>query len=140
MKHLLSMLWISFLIPTLAQSADAHPVETGIKVTQILKATKQWDGSLLPPYPLNNPEITILQYEIAPGTKLPMHKHPVINAGMMLEGELTVNAEDGKQLILKAGDTIVELVDKWHFGINQGTTTAKLIVFYVGEVGVPLSF
>lgn len=139
MKHLFSMLWIGFLTPTLAQSNDAHQIESGIKVMQIIKSTKQWDGTMLPPYPLKNPEITILRYEIAPGTKLPMHKHPVINAGVMLEGELTVNADDGKQLILKAGDPIVELVDKWHFGINQGTTTVKLIVFYVGEVGAPLS-
>ena len=28
-----------------------------VKVTQILKATNEWDGSPLPPYPLKNPEI-----------------------------------------------------------------------------------
>jgi quercetin dioxygenase-like cupin family protein len=67
-----------------------------------------------------------------------MHKHPVINTGVILEGQLTVIAKDGKQLILNAGDSIVELVDQWHYGVNQGATPVKLIVFYAGEVGVPL--
>jgi quercetin dioxygenase-like cupin family protein len=67
-----------------------------------------------------------------------MHKHPVINAGVVLEGKLTVIAKDGKRLTLNPGDSIVELVNKWHYGINQGSEPVKLIMFYAGEVGVPL--
>jgi quercetin dioxygenase-like cupin family protein len=67
-----------------------------------------------------------------------MHKHPVINAGVVLEGKLTVISKDGKQLILNSGDSIIELVNKWHYGVNQGFVPVKLIIFYVGEVGVPL--
>ena len=104
----------------------------------MVKATNQWDGSPLPAYPSKNPEITILGYEIAPGTRLPIHKHPVINAGVVLQGNLTVISKEGKQLFLKPGDSIVELVDQWHYGINQGSEPVKLIMFYVGEVGVPL--
>ena len=75
---------------------------------------------------------------IASGVRLPMHKHPVINAGVIQQGQLTVIAKDGKQLILNAGDSIVELVDQWHYGVNQGSVPVKLIMFYAGEVGVPL--
>jgi quercetin dioxygenase-like cupin family protein len=67
-----------------------------------------------------------------------MHKHPVINAGVVLQGKLTVITKDGKQLTLNSGDAIVELVNKWHYGINQDTVPVKLIMFYVGEVGTPL--
>lgn len=138
MKYLISMLLIGLSISTSAQSADSNQSQDEIKVIQILKATEEWDGSALPPYPSKNPEITILSYEIPPGIRLPMHRHPVINAGVVLQGQLTVIAKDGKQLILNAGDSIVELVNKWHYGVNQGSLPVKLIMFYVGEVGVPL--
>ena len=138
MKYLISMLLIGLSISTSAQSADSNQSQDEIKVIQILKATEEWDGSALPPYPSKNPEITILSYEIPPGIRLPMHRHPVINAGVVLQGQLTVIAKDGKQLILNAGDSIVELVNKWHYGVNQGSLPVKLIMFYIGEVGVPL--
>jgi len=136
------MLLVCLSISTFAQSKDGDASTNQnlgeIKVTQILKATKQWDGSQLPPYPSKNPEITILSYEIPPGIRLPMHKHPVINAGVVLQGKLTVITKDGKQLTLNSGDSIVELVNKWHYGINQDNVPVKLIMFYVGEVGTPL--
>lgn len=142
MKYLISMLLVCLSISTFAQSKDGDASTNQnlgeIKVIQILKATKQWDGSQLPPYPSKNPEITILSYEIPPGIRLPMHKHPVINAGVVLQGKLTVITKDGKQLTLNSGDSIVELVNKWHYGINQDTVPVKLIMFYVGEVGTPL--
>lgn len=47
-------------------------------------------------------------------------------------------AESGKQITLNAGDSIVELVNQWHYGVNQGDEPVKLIMFYAGEVGVPL--
>lgn len=140
MKYLISMMLIGLSTTIFAQSTNirANVSQGEIKVTQILQATKQWDGSPLPPYPLKNPEITILGYEIPPGTRLPMHKHPVINAGVLLEGNLTVMTKDGKQLNLSPGDSIVELVNQWHYGVNQGPVPVKLIMFYAGEVGVPL--
>jgi quercetin dioxygenase-like cupin family protein len=142
MKLILSIILAGFSVSSFAQSAEAQEQvkqsQNEIKVTQILKASKAWDGSPLPQYPSKNPEITILSYEIPPGIRLPMHKHPVINAGVMLQGQLTVLTKDGKQLNLNAGDSIVELVDKWHYGVNHGSVPVKLIMFYVGEVGVPL--
>ena len=142
MRYLISLLLVCIPISTFAQSKDGDALKNQnlgeIKVIQILKSSKQWDGSPLPPYPSKNPEITILSYEIPPGIRLPMHKHPVINAGVVLQGKLTVITKDGKQLILNSGDSIVELVDKWHYGVNQGVSPVKLIMFYAGEVGVPL--
>lgn len=142
MRYLISLLLVCIPISTFAQSKDGDASKNQnlgeIKVIQILKSSKQWDGSPLPPYPSKNPEITILSYEIPPGIRLPMHKHPVINAGVVLQGKLTVITKDGKQLNLNAGDSIVELVDKWHYGVNQDTVPVKLIMFYAGEVGTPL--
>jgi quercetin dioxygenase-like cupin family protein len=128
-------LFTSVAIVTQARADEAHGE---IKVNQLAKTTMQWDGQQLPPYPNKNPEITILSYEIPPGMKLPMHKHPVINAGVVLQGTLTVISQEGKQLILNSGDSIVELVNRWHYGVNQGSEPVKIIVFYAGEAGVPL--
>ena len=64
-----------------------------------------------------------------------MHTHPVINAGVLVSGELTVITDSGQTLHLKPGDPIVEVVDTWHYGKNEGTDPADIIVFYAGEKG-----
>jgi quercetin dioxygenase-like cupin family protein len=93
----------------------------------------------LPDYATGKPEITILKIQIPPGSRLPLHKHGVINAGVLLRGELTVVTEDKKILYLKAGDPIIEVVNTWHYGKNEGETLAEIIVFYAGKVGAPIT-
>ena len=39
----------------------------------------------------------------------------------------------------REGESVVELVEEWHHGINDGREPAEVIVFYAGEVGTPLS-
>ena len=105
-----------------------------IVVETLAKSSSSWDGEALPAYPQGKPEVTILRIKIPAGAKLEMHNHPVINAGVLLAGELTVVKEDNKTLHLKAGDSIVEIVNKNHYGKNEGTETAEVIVFYAGVV------
>lgn len=78
-------------------------------------------------------------YLIPAGGQLPLHNHPVINAGVLLSGELTVVTEDNKKLYLKAGDPIVEVVNKRHYGKNEGDKPAEIIVFYAGTQGNPIT-
>ncbi|KRP29032.1 MAG: cupin [Cryomorphaceae bacterium BACL22 MAG-120619-bin32] len=110
-----------------------------IEVTTLVKTTESWNGKQLPKYPDGNPEITILKIIIPPKTKLPLHKHPNINAGILLKGELTVISEANDTLYLKAGEPIVELVNTWHFGRNDGTGPVEIIVFYAGIQGTPIT-
>ncbi|WP_028862803.1 cupin domain-containing protein [Psychromonas aquimarina] len=98
----------------------------------LVKSTKSWDGTNLPAQSLTQPEVTIKEIVIAPGEKLPMHQHPVINAGVLLSGTLTVYSGD-KVLKVQAGDSLVELVNTSHYGENTGTEAAKIIVFYIAE-------
>jgi quercetin dioxygenase-like cupin family protein len=112
---------------------------TNIEVITLVKTTKSWNGSQLPKYLDGNPEITILKIIIPPKTKLPLHKHPEINAGILLKGELTVISEANDTLHLKAGEPIVELVNTWHFGQNEGTEPVEIIVFYAGIKGTPIT-
>jgi len=93
----------------------------------------------LPAYPQGKPEITILRISIPAGTKLDTHSHPVINAGVLISGKLTVVTKDGKTLYLKAGDAIVEVVNTLHYGMNEGKVPADIILFYAGGVDTPIT-
>lgn len=105
---------------------------------EILEQTStSWDGSSLPEYPEGTPEVTVARLRIPPGTALEMHKHPVISAGLLLNGELTLVTADGDTTRLGPGDSAVEVVDQWHYGKNEGDTTAELVVFYAGVENVP---
>src|SRR3546814_5661524 len=98
---------------------------TAYKTEVLAKSSNSWDGSPLPEYPKGTPEVSILKITIAPGAELPMHKHPVINAGVLLSGELTVITEGHKVKHLKPGEALIELVDKWHYGKNEGKVPVK---------------
>lgn len=110
-----------------------------VKIEELAKTTKSWDGSTLPAYNSGQPEITILKITVQPNVALPWHTHPVINAGVITKGQLTVITKDGEELELSAGDTIVEVVGKIHRGINKGTEPAEILVFYAGIAKTPLT-
>ena len=111
----------------------------GAVVSELAKTTQSWNGAKLPEYSKGQPKVTILRIKIPAGTQLDTHHHPVINAGVLLSGQLTVVAKDGQKLQLKAGDPIVELVNTAHYGINEGSTPAEIIVFYAGTDELPIT-
>jgi quercetin dioxygenase-like cupin family protein len=103
----------------------------------LTQASTSWNGRPLPEYPEGPPEVTVTRIRIPPGTVLELHAHPVISAGLLLSGELTLVTESGDTTRLASGDSAVEVVHEWHYGKNEGTTTAELIVFYAGVEAVP---
>ncbi|KZN30929.1 hypothetical protein N480_02955 [Pseudoalteromonas luteoviolacea S2607] len=109
--------------------------EKQVSVKTLVKTSQSWDGSPLPKYPSGTPEITVLDINIPAGTTLPLHFHPVINAGVVLQGHLKVTKPNGEVLMLNAGDPIVELVNKVHTGKALGEDDVRIIVFYAGEKG-----
>lgn len=77
-------------------------------------------------------------FEIAPGAALPVHKHPYPRYGYVLAGELRVtDVETGKSFDYKAGDFIVEMIERWHQGSNTGTETVRLLVIDQVEGDAP---
>ncbi|MBZ0092344.1 MAG: cupin domain-containing protein [Sulfuricellaceae bacterium] len=135
MKNLIFGLCFALFLSNPVRAEDANAIHVDV----VAKTSSSWDGSTLPGYPKGTPEITILKITVPPGVQLPMHEHPVINAGVLLSGELTVVTEDNKTLHLKAGEPIVEVVNKWHYGKNEGKTAAEILVFYAGVQGTPIS-
>lgn len=126
------------LIIFLSGNVSAKSAE-GVTVETLVKTESSWNGKALPDYAEGQPEITILKITIPPGVQLPLHDHPFINAGVLLAGELTVITENNKTLHLKAGDAIVEVVDTWHYGKNDGDEPAEIIVFYAGIIDMPVT-
>jgi len=112
---------------------------SAVQVDVLAKTGLSWDGCILPIYQKGTPEITILRIKIPPGVQLPLHTHPVINAGVLLGGELTVVTEDNRTLHLKTGESIVEVVNKWHYGKNEGNKMAEILVFYAGVQDTPIT-
>ena len=138
MKKLFLGICFTLLISTSILAKDATSAKA-IKVDVLAKTCKSWDNDTLPNYSTGQPEVTILKIEIPPKFELPLHNHPIINAGVLLEGELTVITDKNDTLHLKAGDPIVEVVGTKHFGINEGLKPAVIIVFYAGIVEKPIT-
>lgn len=101
----------------------------------LIESHLSWNGDSLPSYPDGKPKISIVKVTIPPHAELPRHYHPVINAGILLKGELTVIDEKGNTLHLKAGDPIIEVVDVVHYGKNEGDEPVEIEVFYAGTDG-----
>jgi quercetin dioxygenase-like cupin family protein len=121
---------VGFLVLSCHQD---NPKKT--EFTTLLETTKSWDGDTLPKYPEGQPNITILKAVIPGHSKLCFHKHTVINAAVVLDGELTVVTDVNDTLYVKAGDAFSEVVNSWHYGVNDSAKPAELIIFYAGIVG-----
>jgi quercetin dioxygenase-like cupin family protein len=132
------ILWTMALVCGLPLTVQAIEPSATIKSTTILKTDQSWDGQKLQ-YPQGQAEITGMIIEIAPGGETGWHLHPVPSFGLMLEGELQVRLKDGRTKTLKAGDALAEVVNTLHNGRNIGSVPVKIIVFYAGAEGQPLT-
>ena len=105
-----------------------------------LKRTSQsWDGAPLPDYLKGKPELVVMRYVFPVGSKLPWHHHPVINYGILQQGELTIVGIDGKKQVVHPGEAIVEMVGPIHCGMNTGDQPVILDMFYLSQEGMPLA-
>jgi quercetin dioxygenase-like cupin family protein len=110
-----------------------------VQRTELFRTSQSWDGVELPDYLQGRPELVAVKLEFPAGQRLDYHYHPVINFGLLTEGELTIIAQDGREKTLHAGETLVEMVDTVHYGENRGTKPAVLYMFYLSQKDLPLS-
>ena len=107
--------------------------------TELVRTSQSWDGVELPDYLQGKPEIVGMKYEIPAGQKLGINYHPVMNFGILVQGELTIISEDGLEKVVHEGETVVEMVGTVHHGENRGTKTVVLYIFYLSQEGMDLS-
>ncbi len=136
MKSLIGGLVLFAVLLNPAHADDEHP---GVVTDLLIRSESDWTGSTLPSYLAGAPQIAVMKFTIPPQTALPIHKHPAINAAYVVDGEITVVQEGGIQRSFKKGEVIIEMVDKWHHGINQGSVPVELVVFYATTNDLPLA-
>jgi quercetin dioxygenase-like cupin family protein len=133
---LLVLSGLSWFFP-FANGASAR--DSRIKVEQLLQTTHSWDGTNYAGYVSGQPQITILKIAIPPHTALDWHRHPMINAGYVLSGQITLEIKETRRhKIFHAGQALAECVNTIHRGYTTDQP-AELIMFYAGAPGVPLS-
>lgn len=110
-----------------------------VKTTELVRTSQSWDGVELPQYLQGRPELVAIKYEIPAGQKLGWHHHPVMNHGILVQGELTIVAQNGTEKVVHEGEVVVEMVDTIHHGENRGTIPVILYMFYLSLEGMPLS-
>lgn len=110
-----------------------------VETTELIRTSQSWEGAQLPDYLQGRPELVVRKYVFPAGQKLGWHHHPVMNYGVLVQGELTIIAKDGAEKIVRAGEAVVEMVGTVHHGENRGTQPAILYMFYLSQEGLPLS-
>ena len=110
-----------------------------VHTTELLRTSQSWDGVELPDYLQGRPEVVAIKYEIPAGQKLGWHHHPVMNHGILVQGELTIVSLDGTEKTVHEGEAVVEMVNTIHHGENRGSKPVVLYMFYLSQEGLPLS-
>ena len=120
-------------------NVQENPSAQSVQSTELIRTSQSWDGEELPDYLQGKPEIVAVKYEIPAGQKLSWHYHPVMNHGILVQGDLTIIGQDGKEKLVHEGEAIVEMVNTVHHGENRGTKPVVLYMFYLTQKDIPLS-
>ena len=118
--------------------AQYDNVATVLKL-ELKRTSQSWDGAQLPDYLKGKPELVVMRYIFPVGSKLPWHHHPIINYGILHQGELTIVGINGKKQVVHAGEAVVEMVGSVHCGMNTGDKPVILDMFYLSQKGMPLA-
>ena len=121
-----------------AKVKEENPA-SGVKSVELIRTSQSWDGVELPDYLQGRPELVVVKYEFPAGQKLGWHHHPVMNYGILVQGELTIIGRDGKEKTVHEGEAVVEMVNTIHHGENRGTKPVILYMFYLAQEGLPLA-
>jgi quercetin dioxygenase-like cupin family protein len=117
------MLVASVLVFSAANAGDAPTVQ----ITPVMRTSTTVTGQ--PITVPEHPEVVVSIATFPPGARIPEHQHPHPHFVYVLEGVLTVvNTDANKTFEAKAGDFVVEMIDTWHYGVNNGSVPVKLLV------------
>ena len=109
------------------QAQEASNSARPIVVKEVLKTLTNDAGQSIR-LPRGRLQLVVSTYDIPPGAKLPMHKHPYQRYAYVLEGALTVDQVGRGPRVYHAGEFVTESVNRWHFGENAGKEDVRLVV------------
>lgn len=107
--------------------------QTMFNATPVLKESTTITGQPLHYLNTQSPEVTSVLVTIQPGGESGRHKHPVAPQIYVIEGEVTIEFDDGKQQKFAAGKAFMEAQDTWHNARNLGDKPIKMLVVFFGE-------
>ena len=119
--------------------ADNPVKDQTVEKTELIRTSQSWDGVELPDYLQGKPELVAVKYVFPVGQKLGWHHHPVMNYGVLMQGELTIIGQDGKKKVVHEGEPVVEMVNTIHHGENTGSVPVILYMFYLSQKDMPLA-
>ena len=122
-----------------AARTEKGNAEQQVQSTELIRTSQSWDGVELPDYLQGRPELVAVKYVFPAGKKLGWHHHPVMNYGILVQGELTIIGQDGKEKTVHEGEAVVEMVNTIHHGENRGSKPVILYMFYLSQDGMPLA-
>jgi quercetin dioxygenase-like cupin family protein len=122
-------------VQTLASSNQLDSLGPGVTVETLTRSDRSWNGALLPPLHAAQPEVQVLRMTIPPGVTLKLHQHPVIHAGVLLQGRLRLETKDGATKPLEPGQAVIEVVNYEHRSVSLGPDPAVLMIVFVGPLG-----
>lgn len=131
-----SMVYMSACSESKANEKESEQV---VKSEELIRTSQSWDGVELPDYLQGRPELVAVKYEFPAGQKLGWHHHPVMNYGILVQGELTIIGQDGKEKVVHEGEPVVEMVNTIHHGENRGDKPVILYMFYLSQKDLPLA-
>ncbi|MBQ8096783.1 MAG: cupin domain-containing protein [Prevotella sp.] len=123
--------------PAPSENGDAEQQQ--VVSTELIRTSQSWDGVELPDYPQGRPELVAVKYVFPAGKKLGWHHHVAMNYGVLVQGELTIIGQDGKEKVVHEGEAVVEMVGTVHHGENRGTKPVILYMFYLSQKDLPLA-
>ena len=128
------MVWVS------CKTAQTdNQVTPKVEITELIRTGKSWDGVDLPDYFKGRPELVSVKYVFPAGQKLGWHHHPVMNYGILVQGELTIIGQNGEEKVVHEGEPVVEMVGTIHHGETRGSKPVVLYMFYISQEGLPLA-
>ena len=84
-----------------------------------------------------DPVVIFSTSTFAPGARTPVHKHPFPHYVCIQQGTLTiVGTEVGKDFSFSKGECFLEMIDKWHYGINKAAVPVVTLVIDQVPAGV----
>lgn len=121
------------------QAQTTPPPSTGQEtITLVSRNTTTDAGEPIRYLSTADAEVTSVILSLPPGGKTKWMTHPAPGYVYVLEGELTVEFEDGSRLKFKAGQAFMQARTKWHRGINEGSGPMRFLAVFYGEKGTPV--
>lgn len=115
-------------------AATKPPPHADLKPVKILDAKTDTVGAPIR-YPSGKPHVTSYLLTMVPGQSTGWHRHDVPLYARILQGTLDVDYGQGVVHTYRAGDTLMEAMDRDHNGTVIGGEEVKLLIVFMGAEG-----